>query len=55
MSVNPENLDDDFAPPRFYLCLFENEADEETGSLSYLGRKFQSVIENLNEGQGSEG
>ena len=25
MSVNPENLDVDFVPPRFDLCLFENE------------------------------
>ena len=55
MSVNPENLDVDFAPPRFNLCLFENEADEETESLSYLRREFQPVIENLNAGQGSEG
>ena len=55
MSVNPENLDVDFAPPRFNLCLFENEADEETDSLFYLRREFQSEIENLNEGQGSEG
>ena len=40
MSVNAENLDADFAPPRFNLCLFENEADEETDSLSYLRREF---------------
>ena len=38
MSVNPENLDADFAPPRFNLCLFENEANEETDSLSYQSR-----------------
>ena len=38
MSVNPENLDADFAPPRFNLCLSENEANEETDSLSYLSR-----------------
>ena len=55
MSVNPENLDADFAPPRFNVCLSENEADEETDSLSYRRREFQSVIENLNAGQGSEG
>ena len=34
MSVNPENLDVDFVPPRFDLCLFENEADEEAELLS---------------------
>ena len=40
MSVNPENLDVDFVPPRFYLCFFENEADEETDSLFHRRRKF---------------
>ena len=54
MSVNPENLDVDFVPPRFNLCLFEKEADEETDSLSYRRREFQSVIENLIAGQGYE-
>ena len=52
MSVNPENLDVDFVPPRFDLCLFENEADEETDSYSQQRREFQSVIENLIVGQG---
>ena len=51
MSVNPENLDVDFVPSRFDLCLFEKEADEETDSLSYRKREFQSVIENLIAGQ----
>ena len=32
ISVNSENLDVDFVPPRFNLCTFENEADEETDS-----------------------
>ena len=29
MSVNPKDLHVDFVLPNFYLCLFENEADEE--------------------------
>ena len=32
LGSQPENLDVDFAPPRFNRCLFENEADEETHS-----------------------
>ena len=30
ISVNPKNLDTDFVLPNFNLCLFENQADEET-------------------------
>ena len=40
MSVNPENLDVEFVPSLFDLCLFEKEADEETDSLSYRKREF---------------
>ena len=31
-SINPEDLDFDFAPQRFKLCLFVTEGDEETNS-----------------------
>ena len=45
MFVNPEDLNVNFFLPIFYLCLLENEADEETGSYSYSLK--QSTEENF--------
>lgn len=50
MFVNPEHLDFDLVLQNFnqYQCLLENETDEETESLSYRRRRFQSLFENFN-------
>ena len=42
MFVNPEHLDFDLVLQNFnyYQCLFENETDEETESLSYRRGRF---------------
>ena len=44
MLVNPEDLNVNFFLTIFYLCLFENEVDEETESQSYWNDRQKKMF-----------